>query len=114
MATTSSTFWATGPESSSPAPQGELEPVTPVIVAEEVDRGLRDPGPLDRLDDQPLGAKVKLVFTCWVFLFAFVGAQMAWVLRPFIGSPTMDFAWLRPRESNFFEALLHTLGGLLP
>jgi len=99
------------PDSSPPAPQGGLEPATPVIIAEAVDT---EPGPLDRPNEQPLGGKVKAVFACWVCLFAFVGAQMGWVLRPFVGSPSKDFTWLRPRESNFFQAFFETLVGLLP
>ncbi len=33
-----------------------------------------------------------------------VGAQMSWVLRPFIGGGR-EFALFRPRGSNFFEAV---------
>ncbi len=62
------------------------------------------PGALEPVDDQVLGPHVKTVFRCWVILFGVVGAQMGWVLRPFIGSPHRPFAWFRPRESNFFEA----------
>jgi hypothetical protein len=51
-----------------------------------------------------LGRHVKTVFRCWVVLFGLVGAQMGWVLRPFIGNPDQPFAWLRPKHSNFFEA----------
>jgi hypothetical protein len=39
-------------------------------------------------------------------LFAVVGGQLAWTLRPFIGSPSEGFAIFRPLESNF---LLHVL-----
>jgi hypothetical protein len=38
---------------------------------------------------------------------------MGWVLRPFIGNPNVPFTWFRDRHSNFFEAVLHTLGSLL-
>ena len=41
----------------------------------------------------------------WVVLFGLVGAQMGWVLRPFIGKPGLPFVWFRGRESNFFEAV---------
>ena len=46
-------------------------------------------------------------------MFAIVGAQMGWVLRPFIGSPELHFSWFRERDSNFFEAILKTVGALL-
>lgn len=62
-------------------------------------------GALDRLDGHVLGPHVRTVFRIWVLVFGLVGAQMAWVLRPFIGDPGRDFTWLRPRESNFFEAV---------
>jgi hypothetical protein len=64
-----------------------------------------EPGALDRLPGHVLGGHVKAVFGCWIFLFGLVGAQMGWLLRPFIGDPNMPFAWLRPRSSNFFEAV---------
>jgi hypothetical protein len=60
---------------------------------------------LDPLGDQVLGRNVKTVFRCWVILFGLVGAQMGWVLRPFIGKPGLPFVWFRGRESNFFEAV---------
>jgi hypothetical protein len=31
-----------------------------------------------------------------------VGAQMGWILRPFIGAPNQPFQWFRDRQSNFF------------
>ena len=57
--------------------------------------------------------RVKVVFGCWLIVFGVVGAQMSWILRPFIGTPDQPFTWLRPRESSFFEAVLHTLQRLL-
>ena len=47
------------------------------------------------------------IFRVWVFVFAIVGAQMSWVLRPFIGSPDMEFSWFRERSGNFFQAVFH-------
>jgi hypothetical protein len=52
------------------------------------------------------------VFRAWLVLYALVGMQMAWVLRPFIGTPGMGFTWLRARESNIFVDLLRTIGRL--
>jgi len=71
------------------------------------------PGALSHLSARPVGRHVKIVFRIWLIVFALVGAQMGWVLRPFIGNPKMEFTWLRPRESNFFEAVLKTTGKLL-
>jgi hypothetical protein len=63
---------------------------------------------LDRLENRALNKHVKTVFRLWVFVFALVGAQMGWVLRPFIGNPALPFTWFRDRESNFFQAVFHT------
>jgi len=59
-----------------------------------------------------MGKHVKKVFTCWIIVFSLVGAQMGWVLRPFIGSPNMPFQWFRPRNSSFFEAVGNTIYSL--
>jgi hypothetical protein len=64
---------------------------------------------LDRIDS-PTNQRAFTVFSIWVAVFALVGAQMSWVLRPFVGSPDMPFAWFRRRESNFFIDLLHSFG----
>ncbi|SIO58176.1 hypothetical protein SAMN05444166_5583 [Singulisphaera sp. GP187] len=71
------------------------------------------PSALDSLEDQVLGRHVKALFRCWVILFGLVGAQMSWVLRPFVGDPGRPFAWFRGRESNFFEAVWSALASLL-
>lgn len=73
--------------------------------------------------DEPSGAldeygngtdrRARVVFRLWVIVFALVGAQMSWILRPFIGSPGAPFEWLRNKESNFFIDVLHTIGKLL-
>ena len=72
-----------------------------------------EPGPLVSLEGHVLGRHVKTVFACWMVVFGLVGAQMSWVLRPFIGAPGMEFQWFRPRGSNFFEAVWKALASLL-
>jgi hypothetical protein len=52
------------------------------------------------------------VFTIWTITYALVGAQMGWILRPFIGVPTAEFTLFRPRDSNFFEGLWSALRAL--
>lgn len=81
---------------------------------ESTDLTLReDPSALDMPNGETLAQHTRLVFGCWVFVFALVGAQMGWVLRPFIGSPGTPFTLFRERQSNFFEAVLKSLGALL-
>ncbi|MFO0896435.1 MAG: hypothetical protein U0836_03300 [Pirellulales bacterium] len=94
------------PEGEEPAAE-EPAPPPPATPA-------ADPGALDRLAGHVLGGHVKTVFGCWIFLFGLVGAQLGWLLRPFIGNPDQPFTWFRPRSSNFFEAVwgvLQTLWG---
>jgi hypothetical protein len=69
-------------------------------------------GALERTEGYVPGRNVRSVFQCWVIVFALVGAQMSWVLRPFIGNPSQPFEWFRSRESHFFEAIWETLRSL--
>ncbi len=65
--------------------------------------------------DDPAGdasAPARRVFVIWTFIYAVVGAQMGWILRPFIGSPGRAFEWFRERDSHFFEALVDTIARL--
>lgn len=55
----------------------------------------------------------KSVFTCWLLVFALVGMQMSWVLRPFIGDPEKDFVWFRPRDSSFVGGLVKSVNDFL-
>ena len=59
-------------------------------------------GPLDSSGEHVLGRHVRTVFRIWVIVFGLVGAQMAWVLRPFIGRPHEVFAWFRPTRFQLF------------
>jgi hypothetical protein len=82
-------------------------PAPPMAEASEI----ADPGPagaLQRAEGHILGRNVKPVFYCWVVVFGLVGAQMSWVLRPFIGHPDLEFQWFRQRQSHFFEAVWQT------
>jgi hypothetical protein len=55
------------------------------------------------------GNSSRMVFSIWLFLFGVVGAQMGWILRPFIGSPDLPFVLFRGRTSNFFIDMIRTL-----
>ena len=45
------------------------------------------------------------LFILWIVAFAFVGCQMSWILRPFVGSPFYPVAFMRPDclDRNFYE-----------
>lgn len=48
----------------------------------------------------------RLLMRVWLVLFAFVGIQTAWVLRPFIGSPDLPAQFFREEAwSNAYVAL---------
>lgn len=70
------------------------------------------PSSIRPVSDEFLGRRVKTIFRVWLIVFGLVGAQMGWVLRPFIGNPNTPFTWFRSRQSNFFEAVLQTIGSL--
>ena len=78
-----------------------------------VGQPLDEPSALEALEGHVLGRHVKTVFWCWTLIFSVVGAQMAWVLRPYFGNPGEPFAWFAPRSSNFFEGVWETLSKLL-
>jgi hypothetical protein len=82
-----------------PAPAASLPPPMPPLPS------LRKESAIDPLEGRVLGRHEKLVFRCWIVVFALVGSQMAWVLRPFVGSPDRPFSWLRPRQSSFLESV---------
>ena len=63
------------------------------------------PGALEPTVGQIVSPQVKTIFRIWVIVFGLVGAQMGWVLRPFIGSPNVPFTFFRERDGNFFEAV---------
>lgn len=96
----------------------EKERALPIEVVEhvEAEKGTPSPastpGALDRMEGHVLGKHVKTVFRVWMVLFGLVGAQMGWVLRPFIGDPNRPFTWFRERDSNFFEAVFNALASL--
>lgn len=53
------------------------------------------------------------VFRIWVIIFAFVGVQLAWNLRPFIGSKDMKFELVRKNtQGNFYSHILQAIGHL--
>lgn len=72
-----------------------------------------EPSALDMPRGQVLGSSTRVVFRCWIVLFSLVGAQMGWVLRPFVGNPDMPFSFFRERDSNFFAAVFGALKQLL-
>jgi hypothetical protein len=57
-------------------------------------------------------AQARTVLRIWCVVYGVVGAQMGWLLRPFLGSPELPFAVFRPREDNVFVGVLRALRAL--
>lgn len=52
-----------------------------------------------------LGMKI---FKIWVVILAFVSSQLAWNLRPFVGSRDLPQELFRAKESNFYVAVMQS------
>jgi len=60
------------------------------------------------------GARARRnVMRFWVIIYAFVGSQMAWTLRPFIGAPSMGFELFRQLGGNFYANIFASIGEIL-
>jgi hypothetical protein len=52
-----------------------------------------------------LGMKI---FKIWVVILAFVSSQLAWSLRPFVGSRDLPHELFRTKQSNFYVAVMQS------
>jgi hypothetical protein len=57
--------------------------------------------------------KALTIMRAWAVLFAFVGIQMAWNLRPFLGDRGEPFQVFRDYEGNFYAAVVYSVNKLL-
>jgi hypothetical protein len=55
----------------------------------------------------------RRVLRLWILVYAFVGSQMAWTLRPFIGAPSMRFELFRQLGGNFYTNIFASIGEVL-
>ena len=58
------------------------------------------------------GARRNVV-RLWILIYAFVGSQMAWTLRPFIGAPSIQFELFRQLGGNFYANIFVSIGEIL-
>jgi hypothetical protein len=56
----------------------------------------------------------KRVMLAWLTVNLFLGSQLTWIARPFIGAPQLPVAFLREGtlKGNFYEDVFHTVTGL--
>jgi hypothetical protein len=53
------------------------------------------------------------ILRIWVLVFGFVGTQMAWSLRPFVGSPNQEFQLFRQGQAgNFYTTVWSSIVSL--
>lgn len=58
------------------------------------------------------GARLMVV-RLWIIVYAFVGSQVAWTLRPFVGAPSMQFELFRQLGGNFYTNIFASIGEIL-
>ncbi|MBI5035169.1 MAG: actin-binding WH2 domain-containing protein [Chloroflexi bacterium] len=60
------------------------------------------------------GARARqIVVQLWIVVYAFVGSQVAWTLRPFVGAPSMKFELFRQLGGNFYTNIVASIGEIL-
>ncbi len=59
-------------------------------------------------------AIARRVLIAWLAGNLFLGSQLSWILRPFIGSPDLPVEFVRPTafQGNFYETVFHSLARL--
>jgi hypothetical protein len=62
--------------------------------------------------EEGVGAR-RRILNAWVIVYAFVGSQMAWTLRPFIGAPSMQFEPFRQLGGSFYTNIFASIGEIL-
>ncbi|MBG1260475.1 actin-binding WH2 domain-containing protein [Nostoc commune] len=66
------------------------------------------------LEQDNEGSKTRQkILKFWLFLYAFVGSQLGWTLRPFFGTPDSVFQLFREREGNFYLSVIQAISYLL-
>src|SRR5436309_4342244 len=57
--------------------------------------------------------KALTIMRAWAVLFAFVGIQMAWRLRPFLGDRNQPFRVFGTYQGNFYAAVIYAVNKLI-
>ena len=60
-------------------------------------------------------AVARKILLAWLVSNLFLGSQLCWILRPFIGSPVLPVEFLRPTafQGNFYETVIGAIGRLI-
>jgi len=54
-----------------------------------------------------------LILWMWIFVYGFVGTQMAWTLRPFLGAPGVPYQIFRQLGGNFYVNVIESIWEIL-
>lgn len=57
--------------------------------------------------------KALTIMRAWAVLFAFVGVQLAWTLRPFLGDRNQPFQVFGNYQGNFYAAVIYAVNNLM-
>ena len=63
--------------------------------------------------EDPTAPIRQRILTSWIILYMFVGTQLAWTLRPFIGDPDRTFQWFRSVHGNFYIDVIRSIEKLM-
>ena len=57
----------------------------------------------------------RRILLAWLAGNLFLGSQLSWILRPFIGAPHLPVEFLRANaiQGNFYETIFHAVRRLL-
>lgn len=63
--------------------------------------------------DEAKGSSRIMFLRMWILLYAFVGSQLGWTLRPFFGNPDQPFVAFQEVRGNFYSNITKSLGHML-
>jgi len=66
-----------------------------------------------RYVQQGAPAQTGRILVMWIAIYAFVGTQMGWALRPFFGYPGAPFEIVRHMQGTFYTGLFYNVTRLL-
>jgi len=72
-------------------------------------QGMSVVGQTAKADDK----KLQRILILWIVLYAFVGSQLAWTIRPFFGSPGMGVEIIRDLHGNFYTDIVRAVSEIL-
>jgi predicted RNA-binding Zn-ribbon protein involved in translation (DUF1610 family) len=62
-----------------------------------------------RYVQQGAQARMGRILAAWIAIYAFVGTQMGWALRPFFGAPGAPFEIIRHMQGTFYTGVFYII-----